>query len=960
MTVVAELVTHVKGKDTGLGALLLQMEKRLQRLAAASDSSAAAIEQSLVKAQDRAAHAAQRAAQAHDQAGKASRAGSETAAAAAAKLARDAERAEAATLRHAIAAARLAQAQGNASEGTRILAQAIAASSQTSTAALNAMRQLADMENRLSNAKGPVTLPRTIDGLSGSALKAGQALASLAGAAGLSFGVSQLTAMGQEALTASLHLQKAQNTLRVLAGSTAAYESAMATARRQQQLFGGSLADTVDGLTGLVTVSRASGAALETLIDLSQRLAVKDPSQGIQGARIALNEALSGDPTALARRYEIPKAALAALRDTSTSTSEKLAVIDQYLNDIGITSEAVSGTIPRSTLAFNALGASLEGLQVGLGAGLADALTPAAQGLTALTNALQGQNVQETLIGLASTFRILSGDVQGLTAAERHMAAQMLAGIGIKNQAQMAADALAASEAAAAATVAANTATRVALIESFAAGRITSEQYATAIAQLAQAESQAASTAPALTAAIDTQTQATQAATDQLIAQIQAKQQSALAAQALARVEDALTQAALNVVTGVQTQEQAVAMLSARYPQLAGEASALIAAQLQLAAASREAAAALNASRIAAQAKNVVDLTGGRGSLAGDPGRGPGGDGGVAAVYQRQVDAQKAAEQQTTKIIAASGGGRAAARATAMRVEQQATQTGYQKMEDAAQQHQERLLAIERDFYAKSEQQRQANEVGKRKSRYAFYAQLSQAGGDLSGSSRAAFDQAAQQIGAAYEAAYAESQRMAQAGQQKLAAEYLALRQSQLEEDLAVAAAQAKAQAEGNQAEVQRLAALEALRKDAQRAELEQLQQAGDANQAARDQAVADEAANYDATIARAETAAERKIAAANRSAAAIQAENDALREQAGLYQQIGGGAPRGASAPGTPTPGAAPRAPTATPGAAALPEDADPWGALEAAIRRLQDATSSGLREVTGAIRGLQGRLVT
>lgn len=187
-------------------------------------------------------------------------------------------------------------------------------------------------------------------------------------------------AAGGEALA----LREQQNSLRAVAGSAEVYANAINVARQQQLLFGGTLRENIDGIQGLTIVSRESGASLQQLVDISQRLNIKSPEQGIGGARIAITEALSGNITSLSRRFEIPKDALKALGDTSLSTEERLAAIDGYLNKIGLTSEAVAGRVDADAAAFRRLNAELETTQLRAGDQLASAFSGAATGLARL------------------------------------------------------------------------------------------------------------------------------------------------------------------------------------------------------------------------------------------------------------------------------------------------------------------------------------------------------------------------------------------------------------------------------------------------------------------------------------------------------------------------------------------------------------------------------------------------
>lgn len=242
---------------------------------------------------------------------------------------------------------------------------------------------------------------------------AARGLQGVLGTLGIAATVASLVQLGKESVDAGLKLEQSKNSLRALAGSQRLYEEALAAARQQQSLFGGSLQENIDGIQGLITVSRTSGIELAKLIDLSQRLAVKDPSQGAAGARIALQEAFSGDPTSLAKRYEIPKAALAALRDESTTTGEKLQLLDGYLTSIGITSEVAAGSVPKATIAINNLGAAAEGVQTRFGNFAANAAAPFLATITALLGGTADMQ------GAIEAFTTAQSDLFGLTGKTR-------------------------------------------------------------------------------------------------------------------------------------------------------------------------------------------------------------------------------------------------------------------------------------------------------------------------------------------------------------------------------------------------------------------------------------------------------------------------------------------------------------------------------------------------------------
>ncbi len=266
------------------------------------------------------------------------------------------------------AEARARAATGDLTGSQNVLTGALGATTRESTAAYNAQTQLVNVQKKAAGETG---------GLSGAL----GGLKTALGVVGLAFSVQQVIAFGSAAAGSALQLRETQNGLRAIAGSVATYNQALATARQQQILFGGTLQENIEGLTGLTITARQSGASLQTLVDLSQRLAILDPSQGAAGARIALSEALSGDPTSLARRYEIPRAALAKLRDESTTTAAKLQIISEYLDRVGITSESVAGRVDATAKSYRSAGAALDNLKNFLGTVVADGFRPYADSI---------------------------------------------------------------------------------------------------------------------------------------------------------------------------------------------------------------------------------------------------------------------------------------------------------------------------------------------------------------------------------------------------------------------------------------------------------------------------------------------------------------------------------------------------------------------------------------------------
>lgn len=321
--------------------------------------------------------------------------------------------------------ATLQRAQGNtagAASTLRTTLTSLSAAPARSVLQLNT--QIANLENATTRSAGGVRgLGTAFSGLS-----------QAAGAFGVGLGLQQIISFGIESSKSALALRETQNSLRATAGSQERYTQILTIARRQQELYGGTLKENIEGLSGLSITARQSGADLERLIDISQRLNVLSPEQGLQGARIALAEAFSGNITSLNRRFEIPRAALEDLKDESLSASERLAALDKYLSGVGITSEAVAGKVDQSALAFRRLGAEAEEARNRAGGALADFLAPTADavatGLDRITRGVDGLREALNAIDAEEAGRVAGAQAyndaiaQGATAEEARAAGQ--------------------------------------------------------------------------------------------------------------------------------------------------------------------------------------------------------------------------------------------------------------------------------------------------------------------------------------------------------------------------------------------------------------------------------------------------------------------------------------------------------------------------------------------------------
>jgi len=437
------------------------------------------------------------------------------------------------------------------------------------------------------------------------------------------------------------------------------------------------------------------------------------------------------------------------------------------------------------------------------------------------------------------------------------------------------------------------------------------------------------------------------------------------------------------VASGLLTAAQAAGQLAAQYRLTSAEALRLI--QLQATLARQQAVA--KAGFAGVPEGYLGAAIGGR---AGGQTQGPAtsvltriADEGEAAAkrYQAAVAAYEREERKAARAGGGGGGGRArggrggkgggkgnsAAEREAKRQAEALARIDEQRLE-SARKTEEQLTDLARDSFEKRwqiqqeymERQRKAEDqlrVDSLNSKADFYDALTQATPDIG-------QDQAQALSAAYEQAFAKAQELAANGQAELGARYLELRQRQIQQELQYQKAVAAAREKGDEAEVARLQAIEALRAQARDEELKQLLAGGDKNVAARDDALTAEQERYAEQYQKiGEASAERaaKISADEaKILAEVQKTNSAYAEQLRLQQQLGGRSPAApvASPAATAPPPVAPTVPQAQaaaqqqaqaatitnlplgPGGAVLTSDT----AALAALQQLATALNQGL----------------
>lgn len=157
-------------------------------------------------------------------------------------------------------------------------------------------------------------------------------------------------------------LDKTVATVSALTGSFESLSSSLSLAARQQQAFGGTLEENLQGLTSLIPITKRYNVDLGQLDNIARRLAIIDPLQGFSGASIALKEFFSGDITSLSRRFEIDRKTLNSIKAAGNQAAQ-LKELDRVLTELGISNELLAARTKTTAVEFDRFGSGLSNTQ---------------------------------------------------------------------------------------------------------------------------------------------------------------------------------------------------------------------------------------------------------------------------------------------------------------------------------------------------------------------------------------------------------------------------------------------------------------------------------------------------------------------------------------------------------------------------------------------------------------------
>jgi len=145
-----------------------------------------------------------------------------------------------------------------------------------------------------------------------------------------------LLGITQQAVGLASGMQGVTLTFNRLLGSEVKAQEFLEAMREEASKTGQSVVDMALAAKQFLPYAEGSKDAFLDMIRAQQGLAAADPIQGMIGAAFALREFLSGSYTSLAMRFELPKKKLAEITKMQGTMEEKMAALNQLLEEYGM------------------------------------------------------------------------------------------------------------------------------------------------------------------------------------------------------------------------------------------------------------------------------------------------------------------------------------------------------------------------------------------------------------------------------------------------------------------------------------------------------------------------------------------------------------------------------------------------------------------------------------------------
>lgn len=210
----------------------------------------------------------------------------------------------------------------------------------------------------------------------------------------------------------ALDMEEVEISFRAITSSQREAQSLMQDLTNEARRFGLPVVDTLNAMQRLAPVVKRSGGDVRDYVGLVARLATLNPIQGVEGAVIAISEALSGsgnDFVSLTERFNIARA---TMRQAVRETGSVEAGLDKVLDSYGRTEDIALEFGETGRAAFRAFSDAVWNFLGAAMTPLLEALTPLVDKATDFLNTLNGMS--PVIMGIVGGFLAITAAVSPL------------------------------------------------------------------------------------------------------------------------------------------------------------------------------------------------------------------------------------------------------------------------------------------------------------------------------------------------------------------------------------------------------------------------------------------------------------------------------------------------------------------------------------------------------------------
>lgn len=150
------------------------------------------------------------------------------------------------------------------------------------------------------------------------------------------------------------------------------------------QRYGYTQTEMSSAIAGATQVIKASKQPISEQISALARLGTLNPEEGFKGAAFALKELVSGDVQSLVERFNVSRDTAYQLRDAIQAGQDPILLMNQYLNDMGITTDILEARMKGQAGAINGMKLAAENAAIAFGQMVAPTITSGLESLTVL------------------------------------------------------------------------------------------------------------------------------------------------------------------------------------------------------------------------------------------------------------------------------------------------------------------------------------------------------------------------------------------------------------------------------------------------------------------------------------------------------------------------------------------------------------------------------------------------